>query len=118
MTGKPTGYQFGAATQLDVFCAVVKRLGPYPHQKLNPEDRPRKKDGTRQRKLGCPDCGIVFRGARATIRKGLPLCGTTKPERCTRYGVAFELWCDDCEGYGDHFTEDCPGVEGATQPAP
>lgn len=107
LEGKPTGYQFSRWVRDTVFTPIIKKLGGYPHQKVSRNARVKPKDGTRQLKVGCSDCGVIYRTSRQAANRGVASCGTEHPKRCSKYGVRFERWCDDCGGYGDHFTADC-----------
>ena len=51
---------------------VVLSAGPYPHATLSPTVT--KKDGIRQVKIECPDCGYVCRTTRKWLNVGLPTC--------------------------------------------
>lgn len=115
--GKPTGYEMAEWVRTRVFKRIVDRLGPYPHKRLSEENKPRSKDGTRQLLVGCEACGAKYRSSRQRINKGVALCGSLKPAKCSRFGQPFERWCADCAAYGDHFTIDCPGVPTSPDPA-
>lgn len=53
---------------------LIKKLGPYPHGKLNPQEG-RRKQGTRMYKMECRTCGYTVRAARKYIL-------TAGPVRC------------------------------------
>lgn len=53
---------------------IIKDLGDYPHQTLDPATLERKKQSTRMIKLQCPACGYVVRTTRQWIEVGLPVC--------------------------------------------
>lgn len=44
----------------DTLSGYADLLGKFPHAKMN-TDKVRRKDGTRQRKVECGDCGMIFR---------------------------------------------------------
>jgi len=59
---------------------ISQALGPYPHAKINLQDR--KKQTTRMIKIVCLDdeCGCILRGSRtALLNTGLPTCGCGSP---------------------------------------
>ena len=52
---------------------LVEVLGPYPHAKLNLNDR--KKQGTRMLKVECKDCAYICRVTRSQLQRlGTPIC--------------------------------------------
>lgn len=55
----------------------IKQIGEYPHAKLDAEgaNAGPKKQKTRMLKVICGLCGKSVRGAKSTLRKGLPFCG-------------------------------------------
>lgn len=54
---------------------IVKRLGKYPHAKLNLAMNPIKKQTTRMIKMECLECGYIARASRKVIsEKGTVLC--------------------------------------------
>jgi hypothetical protein len=51
---------------------LVEKIGPYPHAQLVAASQ-RKKEGTRMKKLVCPNCGCIVRGSEKSL--GIPkLC--------------------------------------------
>lgn len=54
--------------------SLIAKIGPYPHAALNVELMPHKKDGTRNLKLVCPDCGYTVRTTKKWIATGHPTC--------------------------------------------
>lgn len=54
--------------------ALIESVGPYPHAKLDWNQRTHKKDGTRLIKLWCPACGYTVRTTLKWIETGLPIC--------------------------------------------
>ena len=53
---------------------LAAEVGPYPHAELKHSNAP-KKQGTRQRKVICPECGCIVRMTRRWMEKvGLPTC--------------------------------------------
>lgn len=55
-------------------------LGPYPHAKLDPEQRPTKKQTTRMVKMECTGCGYVCRASRKWILE-------MGPVSCPKHGA-------------------------------
>jgi hypothetical protein len=74
LDGKPTATKAGS----DLEAAIktwISVLGEYPHRKLNPKDRPTKKQSTRLVKVTCPACGCVCRITRKWLDAiGAPYC--------------------------------------------
>lgn len=73
LTGKMT------ATVPSEVCAqwldgMARRLGPYPHDRLDSLTNGRKKQSTRMLKLECPDCGYVIRTTAKWLDTGIPTC--------------------------------------------
>lgn len=54
--------------------AIAKKLGKYPHAKLDPKKFGNKKQSTRLLKIECPSCGYVARTTAKWIEVGLPIC--------------------------------------------
>jgi len=53
---------------------IADILGPYPHAKLNLNDR--KKQTTRMIKMTCNNCGFIARASKTAIEQaGYPICG-------------------------------------------
>jgi len=74
LAGKMTATVAGKdlAERLNALCAP---LGDYPHAALDPKAGP-KKQGTRQLKVSCADCGCVVRMTRKWLdEQGAPTCG-------------------------------------------
>jgi hypothetical protein len=60
---------------------VIKKIGDYPHRKLNMQMRPAKKQTTRMIKCECSDCGYICRTSKTNIENyGAPLCPCNKEE--------------------------------------
>lgn len=75
LEGKLTA-TFGSEELLKKCNAFVKRLGEYPHAKLDPRKSPVKKQGTRLIKCECSKCGYVVRTTRKWLDEvGPPRCG-------------------------------------------
>ena len=68
---------------------LLETLGQLPHSKLNPNARPKKKDGIRQLKCECGTCGYIAR----TTKKWLDLGG---PPLCP-----IDVTTMTCEGFED-----------------
>lgn len=73
LEGKPTATHAGAELKCELLL-IAKRLGPYPHARLNASGRVKKKQGTRMIKLVCENCGYVVRTTRKWIEVGYPMC--------------------------------------------
>jgi hypothetical protein len=69
--GKPTQARAGEK-MLEELAELAKRLGPYPHAKL--DRTPTTKQRARLMKGECPDCGYVIRVTRTWIEVGMPTC--------------------------------------------
>jgi hypothetical protein len=71
LTGKMTATKAGPelAERLNSIC---EQLGPYPHASLDRSTLP--KQGTRMKKLECPDCGYTVRTTAKWIEAGMPTC--------------------------------------------
>jgi hypothetical protein len=52
----------------------MKKLGPYPHVKLNLGKRPTKKQTTRMLKCVCAECGYTVRTSQKWLDIGVPSC--------------------------------------------
>jgi hypothetical protein len=65
----------GSAELLEKCIAFVKKLGEYPHAKLDPKKSPVPKQGTRLIKCECPKCGYITRTTRKWLDDvGAPFC--------------------------------------------
>ena len=54
---------------------LIRKIGPYPHAKLNLNKGPIKKQSTRMVKVECLDCGYIVRTSRKNIEeRGPTLC--------------------------------------------
>jgi hypothetical protein len=60
LVGKPTSTKAGDELTKTLE-GIVKRIGEYPHKKMNVAKSGIKKQGTRMLKLSCNDCGAVWR---------------------------------------------------------
>jgi hypothetical protein len=84
LKGKATA-TIGSENFLADMKPLVKKLGGYPHSKLNPGLRPVKKQTTRLIKAECPDCGYNVRVTRKWLSEvGAPLCP------CNQHEMAYE----------------------------
>lgn len=54
----------------------LRKLGKYPHARLDSSKRPTKKQTTRMLKCECPECGYTARVAQKWIDAGAPICPT------------------------------------------
>lgn len=55
----------------------LRKLGKYPHARLDSHKRPTKKQTTRLIKCECPDCGYIARVSRSWLDDaGAPICPT------------------------------------------
>lgn len=69
--GKPTSTYANENWIKDICDPIVEKIGPYPHDALNPDH---KKQTTRLLKVECPECGYVIRVTQKWIETGLPTC--------------------------------------------
>jgi hypothetical protein len=75
LEGKMRSTNASKALISDFFEHIEKRLGPYPHGRLNLNKRPTKKQTTRMIKMECPECGYIARASIGAIEKhGAVLC--------------------------------------------
>lgn len=59
--------------------ALIKKIGKYPHAELKLGDGPIKKQGTRMKKMSCPECGYIVRASTSAILAyGPVLCPCNK----------------------------------------
>jgi hypothetical protein len=76
LAGKPTATTPGAAF-IERAGPLLAALGPLPHARLDPSLRPKKKDGTRQIKCECLNCGYIARTSQKWLNEaGAPICPT------------------------------------------
>lgn len=62
---------------------VIAMLGAYPHSTLSAGETGKKKQSTRQLKVECGPCSVIYRMSRATAERGLPDCGVCRsPMTC------------------------------------
>jgi len=66
---------------------IAKTLGPYPHDVLAKMTNGKKKEGCRQLKVSCADCGYTIRITKKWIEVALPCC--PNPE-CDNQGEPME----------------------------
>lgn len=81
---------------LDTCAAWVKKLGPYPHAKLDSMKSPVKKQTTRMIKCECGSCGYIARTSKKGIEAhGSPICP------CNHRSMHYELPEGDGDDDGD-----------------
>lgn len=75
LEGKLTSTHAGAELTADLR-RIADELGPYPHRAMQVKGI--KKDGTRQLKVSCDDCGMIFRTSRKWMDHvvACPCCGS------------------------------------------
>lgn len=91
LEGKMTATTAGQAL-CDVFSGWMGKLGDYPHARLNPNDRPTKKQTTRMIACECGECGYKVRVSRKwLLEPGAPVCP------CNKKSMEFDA--SELEGY-------------------
>ncbi len=103
LDGKMTATVAGEVLSKE-FDAWVKKIGPFPHSKLNPSEMRKQKpaQGTRMIKCECKKCGYVVRTTRKWLDDvGAPVCP------CNMQPMSFELpeGGDDGDGDGEDSDE-------------
>ncbi len=74
LTGRMTATVAGPDL-LDTLCRLRDDVLPvYPHDSLQGKTTGKKKDGIRQLKCVCPECGYVIRTSQKWVDAGLPTC--------------------------------------------
>lgn len=81
LQGKMRSTTAGEKLTKEVFPEIVKKIGEYPHRRLNMSMRPTKKQSTRMIKCECSECGYVARTTKTWLEvMGAPLCPCNQEE--------------------------------------